>query len=73
MTEEEPLSAPRSTDPDVLAQELRLELARKRILWQKARQRYTTWRMFSILLLVLIFLAALLAYFYLSQLAATHR
>ena len=61
----EPESPPSPTDPDALAKVLEMELMFKRAAWQKARARRGTWRILSILFLLLVLLGALFAYFYL--------
>lgn len=54
------------TDPDALAKALELELIMKRASWQKMAARRGTWRGLSFLFLFLVFIGALLAYFYFS-------
>lgn len=54
-----------NTDPDALARALEMELRLKRTGWQKARERRNTWRMTSILFLLLIVVGVLFACFYL--------
>ncbi len=51
-------------DPDALAKELELELLQQRAAWKKVRAQRGTWRALSILFLLLLGVAALLAYFY---------
>lgn len=48
-----------------MARALEAELISRRPVWQKAKERRQTWRALSILLLFLILLGALFAYFYL--------
>lgn len=55
----------RETDPDALARALEMELRLKRAGWKKTRERRNTWRMISVLFLLLIVLGALFAFFYL--------
>ena len=61
---DQPPREPRADDPEALAKELELELMQQRASWQKVSARRGTWRALSILFLLLLGLAALLAYFY---------
>lgn len=61
---DQPRPEARADDPDALAKELELELMQQRAAWQKVSAQRGTWRALSILFLLLLGLAALLAYFY---------
>ena len=61
---DQPARETRADDPDALARELELELMQQRASWQKVSARRGTWRALSILFLLLLGLAAFLAYFY---------
>jgi hypothetical protein len=52
-------------DPEAMARALELELTSRRAHWQKAKERRQSWRVLSILFLLLILLGGLVAYFYL--------
>ena len=52
------------TDPDALAKLLEMELALKRVAWERTRLRRGTWRALSVLFLLLVIVGALAAYFY---------
>ena len=52
-------------DPEAMARALEAELISHRARWQKVKERRQTWRALSILLVLFILLAALVAYFYL--------
>ncbi len=55
----------RADEADALAKELELELIQQRASWKKVSAQRGTWRALSILFLLLLGGAALLAYFYL--------
>ncbi len=63
-SENEPEPTPSSTDPDELARALELELKLKRAAWQRTRANRGTWRTLSILFVLLVLFAALLAFFF---------
>jgi len=53
-----------ASDPDTLAKLLEMELALKRQTWQRRQSQRGTWRVLSILFLVLVIAGALAAYFF---------
>ncbi|MGI8433088.1 MAG: hypothetical protein ACR2MW_12455 [Chthoniobacterales bacterium] len=56
---------PSPSDAEALTKALELELLQQRAGWAKTRAQRGTWRTLSILFLLLLGLAALLAYFFL--------
>ena len=57
---------PTPADPEALTRGLELDLITKRVSWHKMRARRSTWRALSLLFLFVVFVGALLAYFYFS-------
>jgi hypothetical protein len=62
--EEDPLSFPRSADPEALAKALELELMLKRAAWQRASSSRSTWRAVSFFFLFLVIIATLFGFYY---------
>jgi hypothetical protein len=61
------MPAPETTppDPDALTKALDLELAQKRVQWERERKRRGTWRALSVLFLLVVVAGALFVWFYL--------
>jgi hypothetical protein len=53
-----------ATDAYALGKALELELKLKRAFWAKSRAQRKTWRLLSILFVLLVFFGALLAFFF---------
>lgn len=51
-------------DVEAMAKELEIELMQKRAVWQRAGASRGLWRALSVLFLIIVFLGALLAYFF---------
>ncbi len=54
----------KDTSPEALARALELELAQKRLHWQRDREKYRTLRVLSFGFLFVIILAGLIAFFF---------
>jgi hypothetical protein len=61
------------TDPDQLSRLLQLELAQKRVEWKQKKVRYRSLRSLSFLLLFLVIIVALFAFFIISSRVAENR
>lgn len=63
-----PMAAPdkRPENPEAVIQALEIEMQQKRASWQRRSERRTLWRALSFLFLLLVIVAAFVAYFYLQ-------